>query len=171
VCQAIALIQDGKPIDTTGWQQHTQLQDMNFTVHYQNDIATIKTLTAGVEQLKIGANGNIDLSGQSLDIRLPVTITQPIKSQPGCPAASDSIIGQALSLVRCKGSLLDPLDACGLDDRAVREAAKDYAEAKIKERVQPQLDEKKEELRDRIDDALGEGASDLLQEIFKKKDD
>merc|ERR1711916_93354 len=121
-----------------------------------NQVATIKTLNAGVEQLKLLAKGKVDLRRQKLDVNLPITLTQSLTQQPGCVASNDWMIGKALSLVRCKGDLLNPLEACGLDERAIREAAKDYLEARVKaktdarkEEIEQKLDERKQKIRDK----------------------
>ncbi|WP_317933294.1 AsmA family protein [Halioxenophilus sp. WMMB6] len=156
VCQAVGLIQGQVP-SAIDWPAATEMHNLQAQINYANQVATIKTLTAGVEQFKLLANGKIDLGAETLDVRLPFTITQPLTQQPGCPATSDWIVGKALSLIRCKGNLLEPQKACGLDDRAVREAVKDYAEAKLKAEHQEELDrldQKKEELKDKADDLL-----------------
>jgi AsmA protein len=151
------------------------MQDLNAKIRYANQTATIEQLSAGVEQFNLGALGKVDLGKQSLDVQLPVQFSQPLTQRQGCPATSSWLVGKALSLVRCKGSLLEPTQACGLDDRAIREAVKDYAEAKAKAKVdakkdeaKQRLDEKKDRLKDKIDEELGEGASDLLKDLFKR---
>ncbi len=175
VCQAVALIQ-GERIDTADWPAATDLQNLETEITLANQVATIKTLNAGVEQLKLLAKGKVDLRRQKLDVNLPITLTQPLTQQPGCVASNDWMIGKALSLVRCKGDLLNPLEACGLDERAIREAAKDYLEARVKaktdarkEEIEQKLDERKQKIRDKINEELGEGTDQLLKDLFNRK--
>lgn len=174
VCQAVALVQ-GESLANIDWPALTQMQDLNVKISYANQTATIEELSAGVEQFNLGALGKVDLGKQSLDVQLPVQFSQPLTQREGCPATSSWLVGKALSLVRCKGSLLEPTQACGLDNRAIREAVKDYAEAKAKAKVEAKkdeaeqrLDEKKDRLKDKIDDELGEGTSELLKDLFKR---
>jgi len=178
VCQAVALVQ-GDSVSALGnldWPSLTQMQDLNAEIGYANQVATIKSLSAGVEQFKLLAEGKVDIGKESLDVRLPVSFTQPLTKKAGCPATSSWIVGKALSLVRCKGNLMEPTKACGLDDQAIREAAKDYVEAKAKAKVdkkkeeaEQRLDEKKDKLKDKINNELGEGTSDALKNLLNKK--
>lgn len=175
VCQAMALVQ-GETIGTIDWPEVTQMQDLNAQITYANQVATINSLSAGVEQFKLLAEGKVDIGNESLDVSLPVSFSEPITQQEGCPETSAWIVGKALSFVRCKGSLLEPTKACGLDDRAIRTAVKDYAKAQLQEkldakteRAQQQLNEKKDQLKDKINEELGEGTTDLLNSIFNRK--
>lgn len=174
VCQAVALVQ-GESVGTIDWPELTKMQDLNAQIRYANQVASIEKLTAGVEQFSLLAKGKVDIGNETMDVQLPVKFAKPSSPKPGCPATSAWLVDQALSLVRCKGSLLEPTKACGLDNRAIREAVKDYAEAKArakldqkKQQAEQKLDEKKDRLKDKIDRELGDGASDLLKDLFKR---
>lgn len=179
-CQALSLIQGQSTKDIT-WPEETDLQNLKTRIRIANQKATIETLVAGVEQLQVLAEGSVNLAAQTLDVSMPFAITKPLTEKPGCPATSDWLLGKTLSLIRCKGTLLDPVEACGLDKRALREAISDYAEAKLKKRIEPAkealdekkeaLDEKKDELKDDIKDKFNDEIrdSDLLKDLFKKK--
>ncbi|GAB2190667.1 hypothetical protein MAH1_22750 [Sessilibacter sp. MAH1] len=173
VCQAIALVQGESFNSQLEWPDFTQMQQFNAKINFANQIATIENLSAGVQQFKIGANGKVDLGKQSLDVQLPFSVTHANLERQGCPVTSSYLVGRAMSLIRCKGDLSNPTSACGLDERAIREWAKDYLEDKAKQKAKDKLkiDEKRDDLRDKIDDKLGDGASKLLDGLFKRDKD
>ncbi len=178
VCQAIALVQGDSFNTEFNWPEITKMQEFAAEITFANQVANIKTLSAGVQQINLGANGKVDLKNQTLDVRMPFSVTQADLETQGCPITNDYLVGKALSLVRCKGDLTNPLTACGIDNRAIRELVKDFAEDKAKQKLaektkkqRDKFDQKKNEFREKIDDKLGEGASKLLDGLFKRDKD
>ncbi|GLS25317.1 AsmA family protein [Marinibactrum halimedae] len=169
-CQAAALIQ-GKPFDAAAFPASTSLQDVKAQIVYANGIADIQTFSAGVEQFKIGAAGKVNVNDQRFDINLPFTVVQAIESDR-CEIASKSIIDKVLPLLRCKGDLTNPVDACGLDKKAIRELAKAYVKDKAKGKAKKKLDDKlakpKEKAKEKLNKLLGEDRVKSLKDLIPR---
>lgn len=132
---------DAEPTVSAGTAQHwpkfTAMHDLQGQAQLREQKITIKSFTAGVEQLLLGLNGEIDLGGQSFDLRLPFTLEQQSTSPQGCTVNSNYWFNRSLSLLRCRGSFdtLAPAKDCRLDSKSLESLLGDYA----KQRLQKEL--------------------------------
>lgn len=154
-----------QPAAATEWPAYTQLQDVKADISLQQGVATIKQLSAGVENLQLGSRGQVDLNQQRFDLQLPMTLSGEVSSEQGCQVKSQFLRNRELALVRCRGSLATPAPGkdCGIDQKAFRQLSRDYAEYKVSKKVAKE----KDRLLEKATEKLGTGTADLLKGLFK----
>lgn len=124
------------------WPEFTAMHDLRGSMQLREQKITIKTFTAGVEQLLMGLNGQVDLAGQTFDLRLPLTL-QPqangaqSSSAQGCTVNSNYWVNRSLSLLRCRGSIatLAPAKDCRLDSKALESLLGDYTKYRLQKEL------------------------------------
>lgn len=179
------------------WEAFTEMEDLSGRITMAKRVVTVESFNAGIEQLMLGINGNLDLGNDRYDFRLPLKLiptatttetttegtTVAATSAEGCIIGSNYWLNRSLSLLRCHGSLTDlnPVRDCRPDSKALASLTKDFAEYKLREKhgdkidaAEQKVDAKKDELRKKLDEKLGgedagKKAEDLLKNIFNKK--
>mgnify|MGYP000456691290 CR=1 FL=1 len=162
---SIATQLGNQPAATTEWPAYTRLRDVKADITFKQGIATIKQLTAGVENLQLGSRGQVDLNRQQFDLQLPMTLTGELSSEKGCQVKSQFLRNRELALVRCRGSLQSPAPGkdCGIDKKAFQELSRDYAQYKVSKKVAKE----KDRLLEKATEKLGSDATDLLKGLFQ----
>ena len=198
-CKLVSDLQEGDLLqqasETTTWPKYTEMRELSGSIVWKDQVISISTFKAGVEQFYVGATGQIDLRKDTYDFTLPFQFVdaQASGENPSdasgevspydCSFTSSYWLNRSISLFRCKGvfAALSPIDDCGVDSVAVRELAKDFAEYKLKEKHGDKIDEakqkvedKKQELLNDLQDSLGVDEEetkpkDILKGLIKDK--
>ena len=148
------------------WPALTELRNVKGTMIFSQQRLTINDISAGVENLLIGSRGYVDLKQNHYSLQLPMTLKNEFSSNNGCRITSAFVRNRELSLVKCEGTVepFDTAQACGLDKRALRGVLKDLAKYQAKKK----LNSKKDRLLEKANEKFGEGAADLLKQLFKR---
>lgn len=178
--------------ETTAWPKYTEMRELSGSLVWKDQVISINTFKAGVEQFYVGATGHIDLRKDAYDFTLPFQFVDAQLSDANentevnpydCSFTSNYWLNRSISLFRCKGAFaaLSPIDDCGVDSESVRELAKDFAEYTLKEKHGDKIDEakqkvedKKQELLNDLQDSLGVDEEstkpkDILKGLIKDK--
>jgi len=178
-CRIVDLVNQVDSPDKS-WPEFTQMKQLSGQINLVEGQVTIEEFAASVEHLAVGAQGELNLFSGGYDITLPLTLTESSTSETGCRVQSDFWLNRSLSLLRCQGSLstLDPAADCGADKEGLKTLTKDFAAYKVQQKygeeieaAEQELDEKKAELREKLEEELGgeEGQKleDRLKSIFR----
>lgn len=163
------------------WDEFTAMNELSGSIKWRDEIITIDTFKAGVEKLQLGSTGKINLATDEYDIFLPFklikdkndTITADqvavTTSVGGCSIGSQYWLERGMELLRCKGSFgaINPLSDCRPDKELLVELTKDYAVYKVKEKHGAKYEEKKDELKEKVEKEKNR-FFDKLQERLNK---
>ncbi|UTF61712.1 AsmA family protein [Gilvimarinus sp. DA14] len=146
-CRIVALTKDeaesadGKTSEQRSWPEFTQMSALDGTIRLNNQVVTVENFEAGVDQLLLATQGQLNLAAETYDFRLPLTLLEKTTSAEGCTVKSNYWLNRSLSLLRCKGSLdnLSPLKDCGLDSKALESLTGDYAKYKLQKELTRKL--------------------------------
>nr|WP_254722418.1 AsmA family protein [Gilvimarinus xylanilyticus] len=146
-CQIVSLARDevqsadGETSQTRNWPEFTEMSALDGTIKLKNQVITVENFEAGVEQLLLATQGQVNLAQQTYDFRLPLTLLEKYTSEEGCAVNSNYWLNRSLSLLRCKGSLesLSPLKDCRLDGKALESLTGDYAKYRLQKELTRQL--------------------------------
>jgi len=179
-CKLVNLV--NKTEDTTQtWDEFTELSELSGSIKWRDEIITIDTFKAGVEKLQLGSTGKINLATDQYDIYLPLklvkdktdTITEQqvavTTSAGGCSIGSQYWLERGLELLRCKGSFgaINPLSDCRPDSELLTELTKDYAVYKLKEKHGAKYEEKKDELKGKVEKEKNRFLDKLQKQLNK----
>ncbi|HSC69232.1 MAG TPA: AsmA family protein [Cellvibrio sp.] len=179
-CKLVNLVnQTEDPTQT--WEAYTEMSELSGSVKIRDQVVTIDTFKAGVEKLQLGSTGKINLATDEYDIFLPfkllkdktdtVTAEQVAitTSSGGCSIGSQYWLERGLELLRCRGSLaeINPLSDCRPDSTLLRELTKDYAVYKLKEKHGAKYEEKKVELKEKVEKEKNRFLDKLQQRLNK----
>lgn len=182
-CQIVNLVNRTEDTQQRNWEDFTQMRELTGKITLAQRVVNIESISAGVHQLVLGVQGKINIASEEYDITLPLRLLQEESSANGCRVNSNYWINRSLSLLRCRGSLADlnPVKDCRPDSKGLTGLTKDFAEYKIREKhgdkidaLEKKADDKKDELRQRLDERLGtetEGQKprDLLKGLINRK--
>lgn len=163
------------------WDEFTAMNELSGSIKWRDEIITIDTFKAGVEKLQLGSTGKINLATDEYDIFLPFklikdktdTITADqvavTTSVGGCSIGSQYWLERGMELLRCKGSFgaINPLSDCRPDKQLLVDLTKDYAVYKLKEKHGAKYEEKKDELKEKVEKEKNR-FFDKLQERLNK---
>jgi AsmA protein len=174
-CQLVNLVnQEAQP--ERNWEAFTRMHELTGRATIANQVLTVESFKAGVHQLLLGVQGQINLAANEYDFVLPLTLLNEESSAQGCRVSSNYWINRSLSLLRCRGSLesVNPASDCRPDSRGLTSLTKDFAEFTLREKYGDDIEEKKDELRQKVDEKLGvetEGQKprDLLKGLLNRK--
>jgi AsmA protein len=163
-CKLVDLV-NKNPESNQEWQDMTRLTEVSGSIKLRDEKIVIDSFKAGVENLLLSSTGQIDLAGDKYDLLLPFSLLKSATAasenvstsqQPGqgCVIGDTFWVEKGMSLLRCKGKLseMDPLRDCGPDKELLIDITKDYAEYKIKKKHGAKIEEKKEEVKAKVDD-------------------
>lgn len=163
-CKLVDLV-NKNPESNQEWQDTTRLTEVSGSIKLRDEKIVIDSFKAGVENLLLSSTGQIDLAGDKYDLLLPFSLLKSATAtsenvstsqQPGqgCVIGDTFWVEKGMSLLRCKGKLsgMDPLRDCGPDKELMIDITKDYAEYKIKKKHGAKIEEKKEEVKAKVDD-------------------
>lgn len=166
---------------TKVWDEYTEMNELSGSIKWRDEIITIDTFKAGVEKLQLGSTGKINLATDEYDIFLPFKLLKDktdavsadqvavTTSAGGCSIGSQYWLERGLELLRCKGSFgaINPLSDCRPDKELLVELTKDYAVYKVKEKHGAKYEEKKDELKEKVEKEKNR-FFDKLQERLNK---
>ncbi len=163
-CQLIDLV-NKNPESNREWQAMTKLTEVSGSIQLRDEIVVIDSFNAGIENLLLTSSGKIDLVNDKYDLLLPFTLSKNAtvageevsasqQQEQGCVMGDTFWAERGMKLLRCKGKLsaIDPMDDCGPDKELLQDITKDYAEYKIKKKHGAKIEEKKQEVKSKIDD-------------------
>ena len=151
MCTAVATL-SGKT-SSREWKANTPLERAQGSFTVTNGVISNQDLALAIPGIALDGKGQLNLPTEAFDYNVAVN---PRLIKLRFP-------------VQCQGNLSgEPGEWCGFDQKgfqsAAAELAKDEAKRKAGEKVSEKLDEKlDEDTRKKIDDKLGEGASDKLK--------
>lgn len=163
------------------WDEYTEMNALSGSIKWRDEIITIDTFKAGVEKLQLGSTGKINLATDEYDIFLPFKLlndkTDTISAEQvavttsagGCSIGSHYWLERGMELLRCKGSFgeINPLSDCRPDKDLLVDLTKDYAVYKVKEKHGAKYEEKKDELKEKVEKEKSR-FFDKLQERLNK---
>ncbi|WP_439134668.1 AsmA family protein [Pseudomaricurvus sp.] len=166
-CQLAALV-NGKPSPDLQWKGLTKLLDVKSSLALNGEVLTIQSLSAGVENLGVKANGTLNYVTGKFDVPLSIAFVGEADPNRDCQIR-DRWRNKDLPL-RCKGSL-DTVSAgsCGVDSKRINDLLADEAKDELKDKLQEKLQEKLNESSDDGEsDSKEEAVKSLLKGLFKK---
>lgn len=164
MCTTVATL-SGKQSERE-WKANTPLERAQGSFKVTNGVISNQDLALAIPGITLDGKGQLNLPTDAFDYTLAARFVE------GTDAAGCKVNPRLTKLrfpVQCKGSLSgEPGEWCGFDHQgfqtAAAELAKEEAKRKAGGKVSEKLDEKlDEDTRKKIDDKLGEGASDKLK--------
>lgn len=165
-CQLAALV-NGKPSPDLQWKGVTTLLDVNSTLALNGEVLTIQSLTAGVENLGVKANGNLNYLTGKFDVPLSIAFIGEANAERDCQVR-DRWRNHDLPL-RCQGSL-DTVSAgsCGIDSKRINELLASEAKSQLQEKLQEKLQKELSKDKDG-DDGKNDAVKSLLKGLLNKE--
>ncbi len=164
MCTAVATL-SGKT-SSREWKANTPLERAQGSFTVTNGVISNQDLALAIPGIALDGKGQLNLPTEAFDYNVAARFIE------GADDAACEVNPRLIKLrfpVQCQGNLNgEPGEWCGFDQKgfqsAAAELAKDEAKRKAGEKVSEKLDEKlDEDTRKKIDDKLGEGASDKLK--------
>jgi len=164
MCTAVATL-SGKT-SSREWKANTPLERAQGSFTVTNGVISNQDLALAIPGIALDGKGQLNLPTEAFDYNVAARFIE------GADDAACEVNPRLIKLrfpVQCQGNLSgEPGEWCGFDQKgfhsAAAELAKDEAKRKTGEKVSEKLDEKlDEDTRKKIDDKLGEGASDKLK--------
>ncbi|WFF40793.1 AsmA family protein [Salinicola endophyticus] len=172
LCTAVATL-EGKQSERE-WSQDTAFDRLQATVVVKDGVARNDDLDIAIPGVSLSGKGEVNLVTDRLDYRAAARL-QDTADQAACSV--NPRLARIDFPIRCQGSLTDaPATWCSFDREAFQRSlgalAEDEATRKAGKRVDKVLDDKLDDkTRRKIDDALGDGASqelgDKIRGLFK----
>ncbi|WHI51412.1 AsmA family protein [Microbulbifer sp. MLAF003] len=150
MCQLFSYAEN-TPLPDRDWPAQTGLQDVRATIAVKGDEVKVTEILAGIENIAMTGDGEIDLQKQDFDFALGLALVGESTSADGCTVRNKRWRNRPLPL-RCKGDFDDvgpgtcKPDSRRLDD-LVREELKYKAKKKYGDKVEEKVDELKEKLK------------------------
>ncbi|MDH2373484.1 AsmA family protein [Cobetia sp. 14N.309.X.WAT.E.A4] len=164
MCTTVATL-SGKT-SSRDWAANTPLERAQGSFKVTNGVISNQDLALAIPGIALDGKGQLNLPTEAFDYNVAARFIE------GTDDAACEVNPRLVKLrfpVQCQGNLSgEPGEWCGFDQKgfqtAAAELAKDEAKRKAGEKVSEKLDEKlDEDTRKKIDDKLGEGASDKLK--------
>lgn len=164
MCTAVATL-SGKT-SSREWKANTPLERAQGSFTVTNGVISNQDLALAIPGIALDGKGQLNLPTEAFDYNVAARFIE------GADDAACAVNPRLIKLrfpVQCQGNLSgEPGEWCGFDQKgfqsAAAELAKEEAKRKAGEKVSEKLDEKlDEDTRKKIDDKLGEGASDKLK--------
>lgn len=159
-CRLVATVQ-GEPFNPEGWPAFTNFSDSTTKVTFNDGVAKVEKLDAGVSRLHLTGEGKVNLRKSAFDMVFNTKLTGNSGEGLSCVVKNKNLLNRAIP-IRCK-SEFDKVGAlsCLPDPRV----AEDIAKEKIKDKV----DEKaKEVIQEKLGTEKGEAAKQIFNQLFKK---
>ncbi|WP_445356486.1 AsmA family protein [Microbulbifer sp. ANSA002] len=150
MCQLFSYAEN-TPLPERNWPAQTDLQDVRATIAVKGDEVKVTEILAGIENIAMTGDGEVDLKKQDFDFALGLALVGESTSADGCTVKNKRWRNRPLPL-RCKGDFDDvgpttcKPDSRRLDD-LVREELKYKAKKKYGDKVEEKVDELKEKLK------------------------
>lgn len=162
-CKLVDLV-NKTPESDQEWPDQTKLTEVSGSIKLRDEKIVIDSFKAGVENLLLSSSGQIDLAKDKYDLLLPFKLLKSATTTgeevstsqqqgQGCVIGDTFWAEKGMSLLRCKGKLsaMDPLSDCRPDKELLLDITKDYAEYKIKKKHGAKIEEKKQEVKTKVD--------------------
>lgn len=165
-CQLAALV-NGKSTPDLQWKGVTTLLDVNSALALNGEVLTIQSLTAGVENLGVKANGSLNYLTGEFDVPLSIAFIGEANPERDCQVR-DRWRNHDLPL-RCQGSL-DSVSAgsCGIDTKRINALLASEAKNQLQEKLQEKLQKELSKDKGEDGDDKNEAVKSLLKGLLKK---
>ncbi|MFC6633515.1 AsmA family protein [Microbulbifer taiwanensis] len=132
------------------WPASTRLQDLRANIAVEGNKATIQEILAGIENIAMTGDGEIDLEKQEFDFALGLALVGSRTSADGCTVKNDRWRNRPLPL-RCKDSFADAgAGSCKPDSRRLDDLLRDELKHKAEKKYGGKVKEKVDELKDKF---------------------
>ncbi len=166
---------------TQAWEEYTELNELSGSIKWRDQVISIDTFKAGVEKLQLNSQGKINLATDTYDLQLPFKLikdqTDTVNAEQvavstsanGCSIGSNYWLERGMDLLRCKGSFseINPLGDCRPDTEKLIDLTKDFATYKLKEKHGAKFEEKKTELKEKVEKEKNKLFDKLQQRLNK----
>ncbi|MDQ2076085.1 AsmA family protein [Marinimicrobium sp. ABcell2] len=148
------------------WPDYTEMRPLAGRATMAEQVLKLESFEAGVSELTLGLVGQLNLKAESYDFTLPMRLGGERTSDQGCRVQSNYWIDRSLSLLRCRGSLVEvnPLRDCGFDSAGVQGLISEFATFQLQERYGERLEEEKARARQRADEEQARAEKKLEEE-------
>lgn len=136
------------------WPQYTEMRALSGRATMAEQVLRIESFEAGVSELTLGVVGQLNLKAEQYDFTLPMSLGSESTSAQGCEVPSNYWVNRSLSLLRCRGSLVEvnPLRDCGFDSEGVQKLVTEYAKSQLQERYGEQLEQERTRVEERLEE-------------------
>ncbi|AVV33958.1 AsmA family protein [Halomonas sp. SF2003] len=160
MCTAVATL-SGKT-SSREWKANTPLERAQGSFTVTNGVISNQDLALAIPGIALDGKGQLNLPTEAFDYNVAARFIE------GADDAACEVNPRLIKLrfpVQCQGNLSgEPGEWCGFDQKGFQSAAAELAKDEAKRKAGEKLDEKlDEDTRKKIDDKLGEGASDKLK--------
>lgn len=150
MCQLVSYVEK-TPLPEREWPAQTQLQDLHANINIRGDQLRVQQINAGVENLTLTGDGDVNLQKQHFDFALGLALTGAGTSRDGCTVRNERWRNRPLPL-RCEGNFSSAgIGSCKPDSRRlddlIREELKYQAEKKLGNKAKDKLNELKDRLK------------------------
>lgn len=155
-CRLVTAVQQ-QAFNPRDWANVTEFADTTTRIRFQDGVARIEQLKAGVAQLAVSAQGKVDLAKATFDVVFNTRLASQHREQAPCAIENTKLLNRDIP-IRCKASF-DGIDisTCLPDMRVAEDIAK--------EKVKDKIDDKAKSL---LKDKLGEEKSKAAEQLFKQ---
>ncbi|WP_308365142.1 MULTISPECIES: AsmA family protein [unclassified Microbulbifer] len=149
MCQLVSYAEK-TPLPEREWPARTRLQDLRANIVVEGDKVRVQEILAGVENIALTGDGEVDLEQQEFDFALGLSLTGNKTSADGCTVQNERWRNRPLPL-RCKDSFDDAgAGSCKPDSRRLDDLLREELRYKAEKKYGEKVEEKVEELKDRL---------------------
>lgn len=149
MCQLVSYAEK-TPMPEREWPASTRLQDLRVNIAIEGDKAKIQEVQAGIENIAMTGDGEIDLEKQEFDFALGLALVGERTSADGCTVRNDRWRNRPLPL-RCKDSFADAgVGSCKPDSRRLDDLLREELKYKAEKKYGEKVDKKVEELKEKF---------------------
>ncbi len=140
VCSLVARVRK-EQMTKTDWPNQTEFKSLKGTVKIIEGVARNRDLTAGLDQLNLEGDGEVNLINQTMDYHLGLTITGDTASEEESACRINEKYADISWPLRCKGKIGDK-GLCGVDEQRLGKTLGKLAGREVKDKLKKKLEDK-----------------------------
>ncbi|WP_299588075.1 AsmA family protein [uncultured Microbulbifer sp.] len=154
MCQLFSYA-ESTPMPDRDWPAQTDLQDLRATIAVKGEEVNVTEILAGIENIAMTGDGEIDLKKQDFDFALGLALVGENTSADGCSVKNKRWRNRPLPL-RCKGDFNDVgPGTCKPDSRRIDDLVREELKYKAKKKYGDKVEEKVDELKEKLKNLFG----------------
>ncbi|WP_226649167.1 AsmA family protein [Microbulbifer variabilis] len=154
MCQLFSYAEN-TPLPERNWPAQTDLQDVRATIAVKGDEVKVTEILAGIENIAMTGDGEVDLKKQDFDFALGLALVGESTSADGCTVKNKRWRNRPLPL-RCKADFDDVgPTTCKPDSRRLDDLLREELKYKAKKKYGDKVEEKVDELKDKLKNLFG----------------
>ncbi|WP_444920429.1 AsmA family protein [Microbulbifer sp. CnH-101-G] len=154
MCQLFSYAEN-TPLPERNWPAQTDLQDVRATIAVKGDEVKVTEILAGIENIAMTGDGEVDLKKQDFDFALGLALVGESTSADGCTVKNKRWRNRPLPL-RCKADFDDVgPTTCKPDSRRLDDLVREELKYKAKKKYGDKVEEKVDELKDKLKNLFG----------------